>query len=548
VLSQQLLPFTIASAVLMGVGVIDDRFGLRPWVKLNGQILASVVFFTLVPPTGSVFSIEVPRFLEGMIFVGWAVLLINAFNLIDGLDGLCGGLAAISLVVVATFQFVGGDQSDALVLAIMAAAVAGFLKFNLNPARIFLGDAGSMLLGFTLATAATQVGGRRAVLASILLPVAVAGVPLLDLLLAVWRRGARNVASLWRGGSQVRLFSADKDHLHHRLLARGISQRKVVLLMQGMAIVIALLMIVPMILGKKGILVTVCGLMLLVLFGLRHVAQVELVQTGSLVHLAVKRRSGHSTRRIRFFAYDLIVLALAVWVVLVLENQRHQGEVIQAEWLRYATAFVALQMTALHLLGVYTRIWSRALPGEFLLIATGLALGGVAADLVAYAVGDASVLSGIRTTLLAIAISIFFVLLPRALPQLLRELALDSAHRRLTRRKNNKRQLLVYGAGDVGNLFVRYLMDCDPSELADCQVSGFLDDFPPLKGRSLAGFPIFGGLDMLEELCGEYKIHGILIAIHHLDPQRQREICDEAERFGLVVRTWGEGLEARMLD
>jgi UDP-N-acetylmuramyl pentapeptide phosphotransferase/UDP-N-acetylglucosamine-1-phosphate transferase len=548
VLSQQLLPFTIASVVLMSIGVIDDRFGLRPWVKLNGQILASVVFFILVPPTGSAFGIEVPRFLEGVIFVSWAVLLINAFNLIDGLDGLCGGLAAISLVVVATFQFAGGDRSDALVLAIMAAAVAGFLKFNLNPARIFLGDAGSMLLGFTLATVATQVGGRRAVLASILLPVAVAGVPLLDLLLAVWRRGTRNVASLWRGGSRVKLFGADKDHLHHRLLARGMSQRKVVLLMQGMAILIAALMLVPMLVGEKGILVTVCGLMILALFGLRHVAQVELVQTGSLVHLAVKRRSGFSTRRIRFFVYDLIMLVLAVWSALILGSQRDDSELIRGEWLRYATAFVALQMTALHLQRIYTRIWSRALPGEFLLIAIGLILGGVAADLVTSMVGDAGTFGGMRTTVPAIAISIFLLLLPRALPQLLRELALDSTHRRLTRRKNNKRQLLVYGAGDVGNLFVRYLMDCDPGEFADYQVSGFLDDFQPLKGRSLAGFPIFGGLDVLDELCREYTIHGILIAIRHLDPQRLREIRAEAQRLGLEVHIWGEGLESRMLD
>lgn len=547
VLSQQLPAFTIASALLMTVGVIDDRCGLRPWIKLNGQIISSVLFFLLVPSTGSVFGVEVPRYVEGAVFVGWAVLLINAFNLIDGLDGLCGGLAAISLLVVAAFQAAGGDRSDALVLAMMAAAVGGFLKFNINPARVFLGDAGSMLLGFTLATAATQVGGRRAVLASILLPVAVAGVPLLDLLLAVWRRGARNVASLWRGGSEVKLFSADKDHLHHRLLARGMSQRKVVLILQGMAIAIAALMLVPMLVGEKGILVTVCGLTLLALFGLRHIAQVELVQTGSLVHLAVKRRSGHSTRRIRFFIHDLVVLVIAVWIALLLGGPRAGGEFLSGGWLRFATAFVALQMCSLHLMRVYTRIWSRALPGEFLLAAIGLMLGGLAAHLVMQALGAAADHGGMRTTVPAIAIACFLVLLPRTLPQLFRELALDSAHRRLTRRSNHQRQWLVYGAGDLGSLFVRYLMDCNPPEFSGRQVSGFLDDFPPLKGRSLAGFPIFGGVDMLDELCRRYRIDGILIAIHNLDPQRLRDLRDEASRLGVEVRLWGDELESRVI-
>jgi len=547
VLSQQLPAFTIASAVLMGVGVIDDRFGLRPWVKLNGQIVSAVLFFLLVPRTGLVFGIDVPPFLEGVVFVSWAVLLINAFNLIDGLDGLCGGLAAISLMVVAAFQAAGGDASDALVLSMMAAAVAGFLKFNINPARIFLGDAGSMLMGFTLATAASQVGGRRAVLASILLPIAVAGVPLLDLLLAVWRRGTRNVASQWRGGGEVRLFGADKDHLHHRLLARGMSQRKVVLILQGMAIAIAALMLVPMLVGEKGILVTVCGLTLLALFGLRHVAQVELVQTGSLIHLAVKRRSGHSTRRIRFFIYDLIVLTLAVWAALVLGNRHADGVLFSSGWVRYATAFVALQMSVLHLMRVYTRIWTRALPGEFLVVAAGLILGGLAAELVTLVLGKEADHGGWRTTVLAIAAASFLVLLPRALPQLFRELALDSAHRRLTRRNNHQRQWLVYGAGDLGSLFVRYLMDCNPLEFSGRQVSGFLDDFPPLKGRSLAGFPIFGGLDMLDELCGRYRIDGILIAIRNLDPQRLHDIRDEASRLGLEVRLWGDELESHVI-
>lgn len=176
-----LVPFAVASGLLVLVGILDDRGGVKPWWKLLGQIVAAGVFFGLRPESqGNMLGMDLPMWVDGMIFIGWAVLLINAFNLIDGLDGLCGGLALISMVSLGIMAALNDHLPVMVLMFIMAAAVMGFLRFNWNPARIFLGDTGSMLLGFFIAAAATQTTGRRAILGTILLPIAVAGVPLLD--------------------------------------------------------------------------------------------------------------------------------------------------------------------------------------------------------------------------------------------------------------------------------------------------------------------------------------------------------------------------------
>lgn len=547
-LGVRMTAFTAASAVLVAVGVFDDRKGIPPLVKLAGQIGASLVYFAISHENQSqILGIDLALPVQAVIFVGWSVLLINAFNLIDGLDGLCGGLVCVSLLVLTGLEFAEGHFSDALIIGLMLAAVVGFLRHNLNPARIFLGDAGSMMLGFFLATAATQAGGRRAVVGSILLPLAIAGVPLLDVLLAVWRRSVGNLLSRWRGGGRVGVFAPDTNHLHHRLLALGISQRKVAFLMQGLATFFAVLAFAPMLLGGRGLVVAVCGLMLLGLFGLRHLAQVELRQMGSLVRLAVKRRTGPGRLRTWYFLYDLMALGVAAWAAMMLETNFGMRGHDQENLLRFGVAFVACEVVALHVLRVYRRVWSRSVLGEFMLVLLGLLVGGLTAVAVFQSSTGDLAWSGFRAVILATFAASWLVLLPRALPELLRELAMDSSHRHLTRRKNSGHQLLVYGAGDLGNLFVKYLKTCTAPDFYRFQVSGFLDDSPALKGRTIHGFKILGGLNALEPVCREYSIHGLLIAIHDLPDERREEILREATRLGLAVYAWSVDLKPRRI-
>ena len=531
--------FTAASTLLMAVGLIDDRQGMKPLVKLVGHIAASVIFFWMSPVNqGNILGYPVPFIIDMGIFVMWSVLLINAFNLIDGLDGLCGGLVTISLCVITALAMVHGNSATAMIAATMLVSLAGFMKFNLNPAKIFLGDAGSMLLGFFIACATSQSGGRRAVVGSVLLPIAIAGIPLLDVMLAIWRRSVRSVVSQWGGGAKVGVFSPDKDHLHHRFLARGMNQKNVAMLIQAIAILIAAFCMAPMLLGSRGLSITVCGITLLGLFGLRHLAQVELLHTGSLIHLVVKRRHKPGAMRVWYYLYDILALSLAPIIAMAVETNLGARPYDMLLSVRFLVTFLTCEVVMIQILRIYRRVWSRSAMREFLTIAIGLTAGGaVATSLFWVAQGDLA-WSHFRCGFIATQLAIWLLLVPRALPEIFRELAVDSGHRNLSNRKNAGRQVLVYGAGDLGNLFVKYLKTCTPDEFKNFQISGFLDENPKLKNRTINGFKIHGDLDVLEELNSEFPVHGILIAIAGISAEELEKVLTLAARLGIAVYRW----------
>lgn len=237
----------LAGAVIVIVGAIDDMWGLDALTKFVGQVTAAgimvvfgLIWFLLFLPWGGGVTVVLDQLQSGTLTVLVTVVMINAVNFIDGLDGLAAGVgviaaAAVCLFSVSLLRDQGGDVSaypPAMIAAALAGACLGFLPHNFHRARIFMGDSGSMLIGLMLAAASTSASGRIGLAAygtkdllALLSPVLVVGaimfIPFLDLLLAVVRRT--------RAGRSP--FSPDKMHLHHRLLQIGHSHRRVVLLL-----------------------------------------------------------------------------------------------------------------------------------------------------------------------------------------------------------------------------------------------------------------------------------------------------------------------------
>ncbi|WP_280268174.1 MraY family glycosyltransferase [Nocardia wallacei] len=234
----------VAATLIVLVGIVDDRWGLDALTKFVGQVTAAGVmavmglsWFVLYNPfTNSTISLDALQ--GGLITVAITVTLINAMNFVDGLDGLAAGLGMITAVAVFVFAVgvmnqQGGSvdtYSPALLAAALAGACLGFLPHNFQPARIFMGDSGSMLIGLVLAAVSTSVSGRIplqsygprdmvGLLSPVLLVGAVMFIPVLDLVLAIVRRVRAGVS----------FSTPDKMHLHHRLLQIGHSQRRVVL-------------------------------------------------------------------------------------------------------------------------------------------------------------------------------------------------------------------------------------------------------------------------------------------------------------------------------
>jgi UDP-GlcNAc:undecaprenyl-phosphate/decaprenyl-phosphate GlcNAc-1-phosphate transferase len=217
------LVFILGGLAAAALGCIDDVRHLRARYKLAAQLAiglglcwAGFTVHEVQLPGGMVLalgSFGVP------LTVLWIAGVMNAMNLIDGLDGLAAGVAAIALSAVFIFAVLAGKPLLAVLSAALVGAVIGFLFFNFNPASIFMGDAGSLLLGFFLSVAllrSSRPAGSERI--ELLVPVLVLGVPLCDMVMAVWRRVLRGKG----------LFSPDREHLHHRLLLKGLSQRQAV--------------------------------------------------------------------------------------------------------------------------------------------------------------------------------------------------------------------------------------------------------------------------------------------------------------------------------
>ena len=221
-----LIGLMIGGTIIVAIGIIDDYCDLPAKVKLLGQIFAAAVLVigfdvridVITDPFGDYIYLE---FLAIPATIFWVVGLTNTVNLIDGLDGLAAGVSSIAAVTIFLVAMEEGIPFVAMVTAALAGAAVGFLYYNFNPARIFMGDTGSMFLGFMLAGISVVGAVKSAATIALIVPILALGLPILDTTFAIVRR-ARNHRPI---------FKPDKGHLHHRLLAHGFTQKQAVLLM-----------------------------------------------------------------------------------------------------------------------------------------------------------------------------------------------------------------------------------------------------------------------------------------------------------------------------
>jgi len=229
----QFLGLLICSTIILGLGIYDDIKGANVRKKLIVQTIAAIILFyfgfeiqRISNPFGSAINLG---WLSLPITVVWLVGLSNAFNLIDGIDGLASGVAffaASTLLAVALFL---GNILPSLFTAALAGASLGFLRYNFNPARIFMGDSGSLFLGFTIAAISIHGSEKAHVAVAILVPIVALGLPIMDTLLAISRR-------VYRG---LPIPTADREHIHHKLIKYGFSHRRAALMLYSFCIVLS---------------------------------------------------------------------------------------------------------------------------------------------------------------------------------------------------------------------------------------------------------------------------------------------------------------------
>lgn len=232
------LGLLIGSTLILASGIIDDKYNLSPKAKMGFQILAAIVlvafgvkieFFT--NPFNMGHSLVFLEVLSIPITIFWIVGITNTINLIDGLDGLAAGVSMISSISLMFIAKSFGFYDISILAAIVAGACLGFLPYNFNPAKIFMGDAGALFLGFVLSYISIEGVMKSAAALTIFVPVLILAVPVFDTAFAMVRRKL----------SGKSIVAADKGHLHHRLLRLGLNQRQTVLVLYFISIVFGLL-------------------------------------------------------------------------------------------------------------------------------------------------------------------------------------------------------------------------------------------------------------------------------------------------------------------
>ena len=266
-----------ASLVFL-LGVYDDIHGVGPYFKFSVQGIAATMLFI-----GGLRIVNIPvvfgdhklPWILGWAFtVLWVLAITNAFNLIDGLDGLAAGSALFSTLVAFVVALLNGPSLVTVMTIALAGAILGFLRFNFNPATIFLGDSGSLFIGFMLSALALKGAQKAPTIVAVAIPVVSFGLPILETALSIVRRLI--------SGRPV--FTADREHIHHKLLQHGMSHRQVVILLYGVSAVFAMLSL--FLLWPTG---SSLGLVLAVLgigiwIGVQHLGYLEFGELARVAH------------------------------------------------------------------------------------------------------------------------------------------------------------------------------------------------------------------------------------------------------------------------
>jgi UDP-GlcNAc:undecaprenyl-phosphate GlcNAc-1-phosphate transferase len=254
-----------ACFVVFLIGLADDIFNLKPWHKFSGQILAAAMVVSTGVHIHGLGNLPAHSLLEVAGTIIWLVACTNAVNLIDGLDGLAGGISFLATTTILIASLIQGDTGLTLATAPLAGALLGFLIFNFNPASIFLGDSGSLLLGFLIGCYSLLWSGSFASVLDMAAPLVALAVPLGDTTLAIVRR--------FLHGQPI--FKADRGHIHHRLLSRGLTHRRTVLALYLVAAVSGILSLGLIVTRAQWEGVVLAIFIALMLVGIRELRYVE---------------------------------------------------------------------------------------------------------------------------------------------------------------------------------------------------------------------------------------------------------------------------------
>jgi UDP-GlcNAc:undecaprenyl-phosphate GlcNAc-1-phosphate transferase len=507
-------PILAAGTLLFVTGMIDDAVHIKPHTKLIIQFIAAA---SLVP-----FGLHLPwvnyLWINELLTIFWLVGMTNAINLLDNMDGLAGGVSLIACVFLATTFILNGQEAEALLPVILGAGVLSFLLFNFKPASIFMGDSGSMFLGFMLSGLALLSGAARfRSLTSVLLtPVLILMIPIFDTCIVIITRKLAG-RPISQGG---------RDHTSHRLVALGVTERRAVLTCYSLAAI------------SGGLALSLRWLDSTVTFGLVSAFGVGVIMLGIYlskvrIYEADQQLEGIPlVNAIADFAYkrrifeailDIVLVTLAYYGAYLVRWDGHLPDEQFAIFVKTLPIIIIIDMCFLLFGGVYRGLWRYIEIDDLFIILRSVLAAGIVSTLAVF-LSYRSKGPSRGVFLLDLLLLLILIAGSRLSFRLLRATIVGP-----TKSGPAAKPVLIYGAGDGGEHVIREILNNHGDRYSPV---GFIDDDERKSGRLIHGYRIFSS-DRLQELVEAYNVQDVIVS----SPGLLNGNLDRLRSMGLSLKT-----------
>jgi len=521
IINKDTLGLFIGATFLFIVGLLDDKYHFRPYTKLFLQIIAAciAIFF------GATIGLPINKLLTIPLTLIWIVGVTNSFNLLDNIDGLAGGIAVISSLMIFFSSLIFANNILGVFSLILAGAVLGFLPYNLNPAKIFMGDSGSMFLGYSLAVISINGTMRHIsnLFAIMLIPVFILSVPIFDTIFVMVRRKIRG----------KKIFEGGTDHTSHRLVALGLSPKKTVFLLYIISIAFGLIAISYSRLDIFFIsVIAFLSIVILLFFGV-FISDTVPYNNGELDYKRWQELKNNKTilnsiflykRRIVEVLLDLAFICVAYYSAYFL---RFQGTLLTSNLQLLEKSLVWLiliKISVFYIFGLYRGVWKYISISDLITIFKAVTLGSafsIIAFTFLFRFQDFSRAVFFIDWLLLLFLVSGYRILFRILGELFSQV-----------RKEGK-NVLIFGAGDAGEMVIR---EIKRNKALNYNPIGFIDDDPSKLGYKIQGISVLGSRDQIKNLVHAQNIEEVIIAIPSLDAEIFYDIVKICRDCGVSYR------------
>jgi len=550
---QEILKFLAPLAILVPVGIIDDKRGLRPKTKLLFQIVSAVIAWYFGIRLQSLFGLHIHGWPCLLLTVLWIVAFINAFNMIDGVDGLASGIGIISAICMAIISLSFQRYVFATLLIVFAASLLGFLFYNCYPARLFMGDTGSMFIGYVLAVAGLKLNARLASVASIFIPILACGIPLLDIIFAVWRRimGSPHRISdkftiaqepATEAGGDVpedqaaaseegpyahenlprrlgriagRLGTADQSHIHHRLLQYfQRDQKKTVRNIYSIAMIMGIVAIVCSYCPKWNLALVLMLVLGTFAFIINRLAFIELWQTTEIVY-----HNFQTPHTGVVISYVLNPLADLLFIFLAYICSSHHTHLAFVFLVRY----LCIIMIVLFFSRSYRVFWNFAVSDDYLRLIATLLFGFFLAWNSDFLIGSPNIPS---VHSFAATIAIAFILMERLGIHYFRNA--QASHSAKEASETIQHRDLLLGVSPLTR-FYRNLLMSDMERAASEKIIGLVVFNKTFLHSYCFGMKVLGDAEHLAEIARETKATKVVLTktLAPEDVDALKQLCQE---------------------